>query len=46
MYKYVLMEEGKRVKLEDGIDRIVDLQLLSKSKHKGSKDVSLCDEWE
>lgn len=29
MYKYVLMDEGVRVKLEDGIDRIADLELLS-----------------
>jgi hypothetical protein len=30
MYKYVLMEDNEKIKLEDGIDRIADLQLLSK----------------
>ena len=45
LYKYVVMEEGRRIKVEEGIDRIADVLLLSKQQ-TNQKYVELIDEWE
>lgn len=46
-YKYVLLDEGKMVKWEMGIDRIADLSILpEKSKGKEARHYELNDVWQ
>lgn len=47
-YKYVLMNKGQLVKWEDGIDRIVDLDILPNTDFmkQETKSCVLKDEWE
>ena len=45
-YKYVLLDEGKMVKWEMGIDRIADLSILpEKSKDRDARHYEMNDVW-
>ena len=46
-YKYVLLDEGKMVKWEMGIDRIADLSILpEKSKDRDARHYEMNDVWQ